>query len=333
MKLKWYLLAILFISLQSCNSQKQKINGVSFVAAPDKIFPQHIIPLKKASVNFVSLMPFGFVKSLNDSELKFNSENQWFGETKAGVKQYANEFKKEQIEIMLKPQIWVWRGEFTGKISMESEEDWIAFENAYSKFILAYAAQAEQLNATIFCIGTELENFVISRPKYWKQLIKEIRKVYGGKLTYAANWDEFKRVPFWSDLDFIGIDAYFPLTEKKSPRVKEFELGWQAHKEKIEEYSNKFDKQVLFTEYGYRSVNYTGKQPWDASKIQGEVNLEAQKNATQAIYNQFWNEDWFAGGFLWKWFYNHDQVGGETDNRFTPQNKPTEKLIRKLYAN
>ena len=89
----------------------------------------------------------------------------------------------------------------------------------------------------------------------------------------------------------------------------------------------------MFTEYGYRSVKYTGKQPWDASKIQGEVNLEAQKNATQAIYNQFWNEDWFAGGFLWKWFHNHDQVGGETDNRFTPQNKPTEKLIGKLYAN
>jgi hypothetical protein len=37
----------------------------------------------------------------------------------------------------------------------------------------------------------------MNRPKYWQELILEIRKVYKGKLTYAANWDEFKRVPFW----------------------------------------------------------------------------------------------------------------------------------------
>ena len=83
----------------------------------------------------------------------------------------------------------------------------------------------------------------------------------------------------------------------------------------------------------YRSVDFTGKEPWNSDKVLGNVNLEAQKNGTQAIYNQFWKEDWFAGGFLWKWFHNHTEVGGEDNNRFTPQNKPTEGLIKQLYGN
>ena len=63
------------------------------------------------------------------------------------------------------------------------------------------------------------------------------------------------------------------------------------------------------------------------------MNLEAQTNGLQAIHNQFWNEEWFAGGFLWKWFHAHDRAGGEENNRFTPQNKPAEKRLKELFAN
>ena len=80
-------------------------------------------------------------------------------------------------------------------------------------------------------------------------------------------------------------------------------------------------------------MDFSGKEPWNANRIQGNINMDAQRNGTQAIYNQFWKEDWFAGGFLWKWFHNHKEVGGEHNNRFTPQNKPTEQLIKQLYGN
>ena len=232
---------------------------------------------------------------------------------------------------MIKPQIWVWRGQFTGHISMDSETQWNILEDSYSSFILMYAAIAQETNAALFCIGTELEKFVISRPAYWNGLIQEIKKVYKGKLTYAANWDEFKRVPFWRQLDCIGIDAYFPVTDKKTPTVEEFEAGWRPHKIEIQKIQNKFNKPILFTEYGYRSIDFTGKEPWDSKRITGSINLLAQKNGLQAIHNQFWKEDWFLGGFIWKWFHKHTEVGGENNNRFTPQNKPAEVLLRSLY--
>jgi hypothetical protein len=308
------------------------MNGVSFVASRDSITSKHTNPVLKVQSNYVALMPFGFIKKLASPQITHNTQRQWFGETKNGLMQYAKRFQQEKVQIMVKPQIWVWRGAFTGNIKMDSEENWKILEDSYRDFILTYAKVAESLNAEILCIGTELEQFVIDRSAYWQKLIQDIRSIYKGKLTYAANWDEFKRVPFWKDLDFIGIDAYFPLSEKKTPTIAEFEFGWKVHKAAILSVQKQFNKPILFTEYGYRSVDFTGKKPWDSNRVEGAVNLEAQVNALQAIHNQFWKEEWFAGGFIWKWFHRHEKVGGKKNNRFTPQNKPAEELIRKLYG-
>ena len=326
------LLVIITIVFHSSFVSSQKMNGISFVASNDAIDSKHVQPVLNANGNYVALMPFGFIKNLKSPEVQYNSSRQWFGETKKGLQHYAQEFQKNKVKIMVKPQIWVWRGEYAAFIVMKTEETWKTLAISYEKFILDYASIASAINADVFCIGTELEKFVASRPKYWKQLITKIKKIYKGKLTYAANWDEFKRVPFWGQIDYIGIDAYFPLSDKKTPSVADLEKGWKPHKKEIQRIQQKFQKEVIFTEYGYRSVDFTGKKPWESNRVKGKVNFEAQKNATQAIYNQFWKEDWFAGGFLWKWFHNHERSGGENNNRFTPQNKPAEELIKKLYA-
>ncbi len=327
---KHFLFTVLLVSFSMLVSA-QKINGVSLVASRDSITSLHVNSVIDVNANYVALMPFGFIKELSSPEIRFNSKRQWFGEREQGIRQYAKELQNKGIKFMIKPQIWVWRGQFTGHISMDSEIQWNILEDSYSSFILMYAAIAQETNAALFCIGTELEKFVISRPAYWNGLIQEIKKVYKGKLTYAANWDEFKRVPFWRELDCIGIDAYFPVTDKKTPTIEEFEAGWRPHKIEIQKIQNKFNKPILFTEYGYRSIDFTGKEPWDSKRITGSINLLAQKNGLQAIHNQFWKEDWFLGGFIWKWFHKHTEVGGENNNRFTPQNKPAEVLLRSLY--
>ncbi len=321
----------LCFALFSCSAQDEKINGISFVAGPDAVDQSHIKPVVAINANYATVMPFGFIKSLQHPEIIHNTDRQWFGETRAGTKQYIGELRKQNIKIMIKPQIWVWRGEFTGGITMTSEANWKQLESAYTSFILEYADLAQETKAEIFCIGTELENFIKFRPKYWSQLIKDVRKVYSGKLTYASNWNEFQKTPFWSDLDYIGIDAYFPVSDKKTPTVADCVKGWQVHKAEISKISKANNKPVLFAEFGYRSVDYTGKSPWQYDRNSGAVNLQAQINATQALFDTFWNEDWFAGGFIWKWFYQHNEVGGTDNNMFTPQNKPVEEVIANHY--
>ncbi len=316
----------------ACSGEAQKkINGVSFVASRDEVAQEHVEEILKIHANSAAVMPFGFIRDLGSPDIIFDTERQWFGETTKGAKQYIQMLKKNGVAVMVKPQLWVSRGAFTGTISMATQEDWQQLERSYEQFILAYAQLAQETNVPIFCIGTELEQFVAHRPTYWTALIKKIRAVYTGKLTYAANWDEYKRTPFWKELDYIGIDAYFPLSEAKTPTVNELREGWQPWKEKIRTLAKTVNRPVLFTEFGYRSMDYTAKKPWLVDRSEEGVNMIAQVNSKEAIFEEFWTEDWFAGGYLWKWFIHHENSGGVTDNRFTPQNKPAQRTVAKHY--
>ena len=303
---------VLLVVLSACSGQEDKINGVSFVASRDIIDESHVNPVVKVNANFAAVMPFGFIKNLDHPEINHNTDRQWFGETKPGSKQYIEELRKKGIKVMIKPQIWVWKGEFTGLIKMSTEENWKALEDSYTSFILEYTKLAQEVNAEILCIGTELELFVKHRPQYWTDLIKEIKTI-------------------WDQLDYIGIDAYFPVSNQKTPTYEECIEGWKAHKPIITKLSETYNKPVLFTEYGYRSVDFSGREPWVSDIAMDVVNLDAQVNTTKALFETFWKEPWFAGGFIWKWFHKHDEVGGENNSRFTPQNKPAEDVIRQYY--
>lgn len=128
------------------------------------------------------------------------------------------------------------------------------------------------------------------------------------------------------------MDAYFSVSQSKTPTLEECLKRWKMHLNDIKIINQKFKKPILFTEYGYRSVDYSEKQPWKSDRDMNQVNLQVQNNTMQALYKTFWNEDWFAGGFIWKWFINHNDVGGEENFMFIPQNKPVETIIRQQYS-
>ena len=95
---------------------------------------------------------------------------------------------------------------------------------------------------------------------------------------------------------------------------------------------------MLFTEYGYRNVDFAKKEPWLASsrrrgdELPEYLNEELQAKALQVIYDEFWPEKWFAGGFLWKWHHDHERAGGKQNDQFTPQNKMAEKILKSNYS-
>lgn len=327
------LVLICGLVLLSCTGhQPEKINGVSFVASREEVVQAHVDPVLDIHANFAAIMPFGFMQDPHTPNLIFDTDRQWFGETRKGAKQYIEMLHKNGVKVMLKPQIWIWKGEFTGNMAMQSEADWKTLEDSYARFIMHYAGLAEETHADIYCIGTELATFVKNRPAFWSELVGKVREVYKGKLTYAANWDEYANTPFWGELDYIGVNAYFPLCERRNPTTETLRKGWQPWKTKMMALAEQMDRPILFTEFGYRSMDYTGKKPWLVDRNEEKVNLQAQADATQVLFDEFWDEDWFAGGFVWKWFTHHDRAGGLADNRFTPQNKPAESVIRQRYA-
>ena len=99
----------------------------------------------------------------------------------------------------------------------------------------------------------------------------------------------------------------------------------------MKKHSDSLNKKILFTEFGYRSVDYAAAKPWEIDYNKTAVNLKGQVNTTRVLFEELWNEDWFAGGFVWKWFIDYKNSGGKKDPRFTPQNKPAEDVIREYY--
>tara|TARA_A100000171_G_scaffold52535_1_gene71404 strand:- start:22365 stop:23366 length:1002 start_codon:yes stop_codon:yes gene_type:complete len=330
--MKQFLPVFFFIFLlQACTSQSTKINGVSYVASGKPTTQEHVEEVKKIHANYAAVMPFGFIRDIQNPEIIFNSERQWYGERREGVKQYIEMLQQHAIQVMLKPQIWISRGEFTGYLKMASEEDWKKLETSYREFILLYAELAEETNVKMYCIGTELEQFTVHRPKFWQELIVEVKKVYKGELTYAANWDEYKRFPYWEQLDYIGIDGYFPVSEMKTPTVEDARKGWQSWKTEMKEVSEKNNRPILFTEYGYRNIDFSGKEPWQSNRTEEGHNTQAQTNLYKAFFAEVYPEPWFSGGFIWKWFIDHKNAGGLERNQFSPQNKPVQQEIKAFF--
>lgn len=311
---------------------QSKINGLSFVASNIPISDVAIRPVLNMHANWLSLMPFGFMKTESDTAIVYNSKRQWWGETKTGITKTIIAFHKYNCKIMLKPQIWIANEGFTGIIDMKSERDWIKFENNYEKFILDYTHIAADNNVALFCIGTELHNFIEKRTIFWKTLLIKIKLIYNGKITYAENWDSYEKIPFISSLDYIGIDAYFPLSKEKSPTTETLFEAWQPIKNQIKKISIQYNKPILFTEFGYQSKDFSTYQPWNHFNRQ-PINLIVQCNGLKALFAQFWNEKWFVGGFLWKWYDQHNLSGGTSNTDYTIQNKPAEELVKNQFQN
>ena len=203
---------------------KDKINGVSFVSPSRKIGPEAFDPIVQVSADWIALIPFAFTQGSKD-KLKFDVSWQWWGETSTGIKECIQMSQNKGLKVMIKPQVWFGHGTYTGDYTLDSESSWKTFEATYANYILTYAKIAADYKVDALCIGTEWRNFVKARPDFWKALIAKVREVYTGKVTYAANWDAYAAFPHWEDLDWIGIDAYFPLSESKTPDCQRIKNG------------------------------------------------------------------------------------------------------------
>ena len=140
-------------------------------------------------------------------------------------------------------------------------------------------------------------------------------------------------VPFWNKLDYIGIDGYFPLDDAQTPQIDILNKAWSPIVLKLEKFSKKLNKPIIFTEYGYRSIEGAANKQWliESKPSNIGVNMQAQVNSYTSFYQSLWNQDWFAGGFIWKW-YGYSNSGGMNNSDYTPENKPVEKLVLEWYS-
>ena len=317
------------ISKESVQSSGFSIKGISMVAPVKVIDSNALLPITAINANSIAVMPYAFCSPENPA-VRYNNKKQWWGESDEGVIVSIQLAHQKNLSVMLKPHLWIGRGFYTGAFTLPTEKEWKIWEESYQNYILHFAKIADSMKAEIFCIGTELGASVKIRPQFWNSFIDTIKKTYKGKLTYAANWDDYKNFPFWDKLDYIGVDAYFPLTKDETPDVISIKQGWKKHINALEEISKENNLPVIFTEYGYRNVDFNVAEPWKENE--GNRNDKAQANAYEALYQSLAGKKWFAGGYLWKWYMETGRHR-RSEIDFTPQNKTAAKVIEKWYGN
>lgn len=307
----------------------EKWKGVCWVGSRSPLDGSELRALKSTGANALSQTPFGWQSDVNTPEIRWevDAERQWWGESAKGIQTTHDSSQVLGIMNMLKPHLWV-RGSWPGEIEMKNEDDWETWFDNYEHFILDYAKLAERLEIPMLCIGTELEK-TSDRENDWRAIIAEVRKVYSGKLVYAANFTEYEKIKFWDDLDYIGIQAYFPLSKKHNPDLKELKAGWNKQLPAVEKMVRKFKKPVLFTEIGYCNTVDAAIEPWVWPNERKEIEFSesAQALCYEAFFESVWDKSWMAGVYFWKWYPNrHDR---EPD--FTPQGKEAEKVMAKYF--
>lgn len=351
------LMAVLCFSYFPPSLYGQKINGMSLSSPEHPPFQLATFEnLQTINANWVALIPEATLDRIT-LQLLPDSQNHWWGETEEANIQAIQLAKQVGLKVFLKPHIVLGKipdrdqattlvrpmgravsrrkidktkgAKWRGTLKVRSEKDWQLLETNYETYILRLAQIAADLDVELFAVGTELGNFTAKRPDFWRQLIQKIRTIYTGALVYCANWDEYDKISFWSALDFIGVDTYFPINKMKTPSIKRTLRNWRPIRKQLKRLSKQTNKQILLTEFGYRNVPYAGKRPWTHDKGVAIVNNEAQQNLYHAFFQTFWKKNWIAGGFAWTWFAEPEK---ERPTSFSVQGKPAVAELRYWFS-
>lgn len=235
------------------------------------------------------------------------------------------------LKVMLKPHVDLgdnsaWRGQIQFGNDETKWQEW--FTN-YTAFITHYATLARDYHVELFAVGTELVG-TTHRETDWRNVITAVRNIYSGPLTYAANHSgEETSITWWDALDFIGVDAYYPLTNKNNPAPEELRNAFNPVLTTLSSLSSTWNKPILLTEIGYRSIDGANRAPWDWQR-DAPLDLQEQKFCYMAALSAFAPQPWLKGIFWWAW-QPDEPLHNIYDKGYGVYRKPAEQVLRAFY--
>jgi len=307
-----------------------KYRGVSYVSFEPN---GYVSAISKSSLNALRSTGANYVALIVFWKLDSHTSNTVYPDPKATPTDAAviaaiNDIHARGMSVMLKLHLTY--GDNNGNVEPTDPAAWFA---SYATMCNHYAQIAQDNGVELFCVGNELNVLDTSNYSLWNTLISGVRAIYSGPLTYAAaEWsDSYRQVPFWGLLDYVGINAYFPLSTAQTPSVADLVTGWSSYNvgtvrnwtQEIETLQATVNKPVIFTEIGYRSIDYAAKNP--SNDYVEPYNGLGQANCYEAALRVFANKPWFAGIFWWGW--SPANAGGAGNTDYTPQNKPAQSVL------
>lgn len=279
---------------------------------------ESMLALQATGADHIAIVPTWYQASAQSDSI-YPRENTPLD---SAVIHIVNQAKSLGFGVMLKPHVDVEDGTFRGDIAPSEISSWFS---SYDAFILHYASIAQAADVELFCIGTELAS-LSSRPE-WLDIVNDVREIYDGMIVYAANWDEYTSVNFWMHLDFVGIDAYFPLAHDREATIEEYLQNFELWLFQIDNFQSSVSKDIIITEVGFRSVRGCAVSPYEWQS-EGIMDEESQADAYRTVLATLQRKPWLGGIFFWQW----DPILSEDSLGYTPYGKKAEDVLREFWG-
>lgn len=241
---------------------------------------------------------------------KDDDGNPVYGGTISDVSllRYLDELKSRGYSIMFYPLFFMdtankpWRGRVTGTAAEVA--DFFTRTNGYNAYINHYADLVKD-KVDAFIIGSELIGLTSvqdtdnSFPAVdaLVALAASVKTTVGAsvKVSYAADWSEYHHTtggwyhldPLWSSssIDFIGIDAYFPLTDIPQDKTYDKQTlidAWTSGEGYEWIYTNaaRTMKATLEDRYAWKNISWW----WNNNHVNPDLNTTAWVPQSKKIW-------------------------------------------------
>ena len=234
--------------------------------------------------------------------------------------------KARHLRVVLMPIVLLdnpggteWRGTLT-------PDSWDSWFDSYRDMLTQFAWIAQGHHVDVLVVGSEL---VSAEPKLdqWTRTIEKVRGVFHGNLTYSANWDHYTSVPFWDQLDLIGMNSYYKLGDDEHVTEPEIEKRWRAIQTNLHAFQEKVHKPLLFLEAGWCSLDNAASEPWDYTRTDLKANDDLQKRLYEAFFHVWYGDPHLGGFMMWEW-----PPGPADDRGYSPKGKPAEAVLKQWMA-
>jgi len=287
-------------------------------------YDQPLAEIAEVGADSVSLVVTWGQDTIYDTEITADDEESREDEAVLATISAAH---REGLRVLLFPILKIRTretGQWRGTLEPTDVDLWFA---SYTDYILHYARLAEQAGVEIFSVGSELGSMEVYETR-WRELIRQVRQEYSGRLLYSANWDHYRLTKIWDEVDLMGLTAYYELAESEEEEV-DLQLltsRWGPIRDEIVEFFRHYERPFIFTELGYYSQPGTAWHPWDYTRRVG-AEVTEQYLCYRAFYEVWKDVPEFGGVFFWHWYGE----GGPTDQTYTPRGKPAAAVIQHWF--